>query len=276
MGNFSALLDACVIFPYSLSNVLLEAAYRGLYQVYFSNKILDEAIRNRVKRGKMDQAAADRFRAALIRGFSHAIVEAPANLEDKMDNHPGDRHVLASAVHAKVDVIVTSNLKHFPASSLAPWDIQVMHPDDFLNYLCDENGDDVLCELIYNMIAGYKKPPITDLEFLSHFEKEQPKFASRMLIFAYGRYIEDFARKTLMAVTDAEKGQRCLNGNYYKIFEADNGIIITEKATKREVFRFLDDDITGNIKVKDIHIFQPASKEGGVNNIPLIVRKLQI
>jgi predicted nucleic acid-binding protein len=127
VGNFSALLDACVIFPFSLSNLLLEAAYKELYRVNFSTTILDEAIRNRVKRGRMNQVAADKFRAALIRGFPHALVEAPVDLEGKMENHPGDRHVLASAVYAKVDVIVTSNLKHFSPSSLAPWGFRLLH-----------------------------------------------------------------------------------------------------------------------------------------------------
>ncbi len=260
LSNFSALLDACVIFPYSLSNVLLEAAYKGLYRVHFSNKILDEAIRNRVKRGRMDQVTADRFRVALIKGFSHALVEAPVSLEEKMENHPKDRHVLASAVYAKVDVIVTSNLKDFPASSLAPWNMEVMHPDDFLNYLCDENGDDVLHNLISTQIAGFKKPPITFLEFLSNFENEQPKFSSRMLIYAYSYEVDNFARNALMTVTDVETGQRCLSVNRYKICEFNNDILITEKSTKREVFRSSSAGFRGNIKVKDIEIFQEAAK----------------
>lgn len=261
MGNFSALFDACVIFPYSLSNVLLEAAYKGLYRVHFSNQILDEAIRNRVKRGRMNQVTADKFRAALIKGFSHALVEAPVSLEEKMENHPKDRHVLASAVYAKVDVIVTSNLKDFPASSLTPWNMQAMHPDDFLNYLCDENGDDVLYNLISTQIAGYKKPPMTFLEFLSNFENEQPKFASRMLIYAYSSEVEKFARDALMNVTDAKKGQRFLSGNRYKISEFYDDIVIIEKSTKREVFRSRGKEFTGNLKVKDIEIFQEVLKQ---------------
>lgn len=261
MGNFSALLDACVIFPYSLSNVLLEAAYQGLYRVHFSNKILDEAIRNRIKRGRMNQVTADKFRAALIRGFSQALVEAPVSLEEKMENHPKDRHVLASAVYAKVDVIITSNLKDFPTSSLAPWNMEVMHPDDFLNYLCDENGDDALYDLICTQIAGYKKPPITFLEFLSNFENEQPKFASRMLINAYSYEVEKLARNILMSATDAQRGQQSLSGNRYQIYQVDNDILITEKSTRREVFRSCGKKFTGSLKVKDIKIFQEVLKQ---------------
>lgn len=185
MSSFSALLDACVLFPYSLSNTLLNAAHKGLYRVHFFTQIVDEAIRNRVKRGRMNQASADELQAAWLDVFPEALVEVPAGLEDKMENHPKDRHVLASAVHAKVDVIVTSNLKDFPASSLSPWDMKVMHPDDFLIYLCDENGDDVMHDLLTKQINSYKKPPVTYLEFFSNFQTEQPKFSNRMLNYAH-------------------------------------------------------------------------------------------
>ena len=50
-----------------------------------------------------------------------------------------------------------------------------------------------------------------------------------------------------------------MNGNRYKICEADNGIVITEKTTNREVFRSCNDKITGNLKVKDIEIFLEAN-----------------
>lgn len=262
MSNFSALLDACVIFPHSLCRILLDAACEGLYRVHFSNKILDEAFDNRVKKKRMNQSVADKLKANFVNDFPDALVEAPMELENKMDNHPGDRHVLASAVYGKVDVIVTSNLKHFPASSVSYWNIEIMHPDVFLNYLCDENGDDVLYDLLYKFIASLKKPPYTYLEFISKLEKEQPKFASRMLIFHYSDYIEKFARNVLMTVPVIQGQERCLSlsGNLFQICEVNNGIVINEKTTKREVFRSYDDEITGELKVKDIEFLQKVSE----------------
>ncbi|MDG2992097.1 PIN domain-containing protein [Candidatus Synechococcus calcipolaris G9] len=50
---------------------------------------------------------------------------------------PKDRHVLAAAIHGKVDVIVTFNLKDFPPKALAPHNIELQHPDDFLAFLID-------------------------------------------------------------------------------------------------------------------------------------------
>ena len=49
-----------------------------------------------------------------------------------MENDAGDRHVLASAVHADARIIVTFNLRHFPESALEPWLIEAQHPDEFL------------------------------------------------------------------------------------------------------------------------------------------------
>jgi predicted nucleic acid-binding protein len=188
--KLSALLDACVIFPYTLSDTLFRAAERGLYQVYFSAQILDEATRNRVKRGNMTPQGAAKFQAIVSAAFPEALTPAPPELERVLTNDPKDRHVLASAIAAKVDFIVTSNLKDFPSAALTPWNIGAVSPDDFLVALCDAYGNAVLFELIAEQAASYKKsfdrnqpnkqPPVTDLELISVFAKEQPLLARRL------------------------------------------------------------------------------------------------
>jgi hypothetical protein len=45
---------------------------------------------------------------------------------------PDDRHVLAAAIRARAQIIVTFNLNDFPAEVLADWDVEARHPDDFL------------------------------------------------------------------------------------------------------------------------------------------------
>jgi hypothetical protein len=45
---------------------------------------------------------------------------------------PDDRHVLASAIRAKAQMIVTANLKDFPLECLERWDIEAKSPDDFV------------------------------------------------------------------------------------------------------------------------------------------------
>ena len=54
---------------------------------------------------------------ALVTGFDELIPSL--TLPD-----PHDRHVLAAAIHGRADVIVTKNLKHFPAAALTRYGIE--------------------------------------------------------------------------------------------------------------------------------------------------------
>jgi hypothetical protein len=49
-----------------------------------------------------------------------------------MKNNEKDRHVVAAAVKASCELIVTYNLKHFKDEHLKPLDIIAHHPDEFL------------------------------------------------------------------------------------------------------------------------------------------------
>jgi hypothetical protein len=49
-----------------------------------------------------------------------------------MTNDPKDRHVLAAGIRATCEVLVTFNLKDFPDESVAAYDIEIVHPDEFL------------------------------------------------------------------------------------------------------------------------------------------------
>lgn len=76
----------------------------------------------------MDSALPD------ARVTGHACLIDGLNLPDS-----GDRHVLAAAIRAKAEVIVTLNQKDFPAAALAEFDIEALHPDEFISDLFDLN-----------------------------------------------------------------------------------------------------------------------------------------
>lgn len=65
------------------------------------------------------------LRDPLISGYER-LIEA-ITLPD-----PDDRHVLAAAIKAKAQVIVTNNLRDYPAAVLSDWDIEAKSADDFL------------------------------------------------------------------------------------------------------------------------------------------------
>ena len=76
-------------------------------------------------------------RDAKIEGYEYLI----SNLSLPDEN---DRHVLAAAIHASADAIVTFNLKDFPEEELQKYNIEAIHPDDFIFYQFDFNVSAVL------------------------------------------------------------------------------------------------------------------------------------
>lgn len=82
---------------------------------------------------------------------------------------PDDRHVLAAAVKARADAIVTFNLKDFPASILSPYAIEAVHPDDFILDVADLSPSEVLASA-QSCWKRRGKPPLTWDEYLCSLE----------------------------------------------------------------------------------------------------------
>ena len=76
-----------------------------------------------------------------------------------------DRHVLAAAIKCNTSVIVTFNLKDFPKDILRQFDMEPMHPDDFITDLWDIDASAVL-EAAQRHRASLKAPPISAREYL--------------------------------------------------------------------------------------------------------------
>lgn len=131
---FVVVLDACVLYPFSLRDTLLRFAEAEAYAARWSDRILDEVRRSLVRNGVMDDSAARRLDAAMRAAFEDALVpeDAIETLEGAMTNDPSDRHVLAAAVAANAAVIVTANLRHFDSVHLERHGVEAQHPDEFL------------------------------------------------------------------------------------------------------------------------------------------------
>ncbi|MEJ6395249.1 PIN domain-containing protein [Gymnodinialimonas sp. 2305UL16-5] len=124
-----AVLDACVLYPTVLREVLLGCAHEGLYQPIWSARLLEEWRRAAERNGgPTDGALADHEAAEANRRFPKALMppgdEAALWLPD-----PADIHVLASAVSSNAECIVTLNLKDFPRREVSGQGVRVMHPD---------------------------------------------------------------------------------------------------------------------------------------------------
>ncbi len=169
---FKVVLDANVLFPYSLRDTLLRAAAAGFFQIYWSDLILEEARRNLVDRNITTAAQADRLVATMKRAFPEALITGHETLIPSMKNQEDDRHVAAAAVKAGAQVIVTSNLRDFRE---LPDGIEAQSADHFLGDLFDLNPDGMV-ELVMEQAAGMKKPPRSFDELVCSLTKLVPEF----------------------------------------------------------------------------------------------------
>lgn len=130
-----ALLDANVIYPYALRQILLNVAELGGFAPRWSAHILDEVGRHlKADRGLTD-GQWGRLSGAMRRSFPFATVAGyePAMSESsRFVRDPGDAHVVAAARRARCDSIVTENLKHFDRDALAGIGIRANTTDGFL------------------------------------------------------------------------------------------------------------------------------------------------
>ncbi len=110
--------------------------------------------------------------------FADAMVTDYDDLVPTMTNDEKKRHVLAAAVRGGAEVLVTSNTEHFPADSVEPFDLEVVHPDDFLLDQFDLYHAPTLCALV-ELVEGYDFPAMTVDDFLLAFTRAGvPKFAA--------------------------------------------------------------------------------------------------
>jgi predicted nucleic acid-binding protein len=131
---FVVVYDANVLYPSTLRDVLIRVAISGLVQAKWTDEILDEVFRNiRANRPELDPTKLNRTRRLMTDAVRDSIVTDYEPLVDVVKlPDPDDRHVLAAAIRAKAQLIVTFNLSDFPEEVLAAWDIEAKHPDDFL------------------------------------------------------------------------------------------------------------------------------------------------
>ncbi|MBP6744759.1 PIN domain-containing protein [bacterium] len=133
---FVGLYDANVLIPYEVRDILMVSASTRQHAVYWSEDIFEEWLRNSTGKKLASEESVLRFQGIMNRMFPEAFIarERYERLISSMTNEAKDRHVLAAAVVAEVDVVVTFNVKDFPRDSIAPYDIEVQTPDQFVRH----------------------------------------------------------------------------------------------------------------------------------------------
>jgi predicted nucleic acid-binding protein len=134
-NDYSAVLDACVLVPMALCDLLMRLAEEpAVYRPVWSEQILAEMAKAlRTKLHRSTEQAAWR-RQQMNEAFPEAMVTVPSALLKAVDCIPdkNDRHVLAAAIVAPAETIVTQNIRHFPKDCCEKYGVICQTPDDFL------------------------------------------------------------------------------------------------------------------------------------------------
>lgn len=172
-ARYTAILDACVLYPLALSDALMSLAARGLFAGKWSTHIENEWIRN-LEQQRPDLVGRLTTRRDAMREtvpdweVPEAAWQALAPSLTLPD--PGDVHVLAAAIAGHADCIVTANIKDFPVDRVGVFGIEVIHPDDFIAKQLDLDHVSAVTAF-REMRARWKRPETTAEAFVQVLEK---------------------------------------------------------------------------------------------------------
>ncbi len=183
--HISAVLDTCVLFPNSLRDTLFRATQANLYRAYLTEDIMVELERNLVKAGAVKTPEQARHLMGMIRmHLRHTFVTGYDALIPALTNDEKDRHVLAAAIQAGAQIIVTFNLKDFPRNALMPHGVAAQHPDEFLSYLHDRDPG-AMARVIVKQSEALTRLPMTVPEVLQALLQHVPHFVARMYTYLW-------------------------------------------------------------------------------------------
>ncbi|CAN7618342.1 PIN domain-containing protein [Pseudomonas sp. ATCC 43928] len=136
---FTAVYDACVLYPAPLRDFLMWLALSGRFRARWSLEIHNEWKRNLLKnRPDLTTEQLDRTSDLMDQAIPDACVYGYERLIEGLTlPDVDDRHVLAAAIRCNASVIVTFNQKDFPDETLGPFGIEAQHPDEFVDNLFD-------------------------------------------------------------------------------------------------------------------------------------------
>lgn len=168
-----AVIDACVLYPFHLRNIIVQAAVDRLTEARWTNRIHDEWMRNlianhpslsierlRVTRRLMDDALP----AAMVNDFETHIPKV-------VIPDPDDRHVVAAGIAARATVIVTWNAKHFPSDVLAKFGLRRETPDVYLSAIFRQ-APDLLVGSLANARGNLSKSDVSAIEFVEIMRRQ--------------------------------------------------------------------------------------------------------
>jgi hypothetical protein len=168
----SAFLDASALYPALLRDLLIRLALQGVFRARWSAAVQDEWVSALIRnRPDIPQARIERTRRLMDTRINDAVVEGYEHRIGSLTlPDADDRHVLAAAIHCGSRYIITVNLRDFPESVLADFNIEAVHPDAFLLGLLESDQDQVTAVLRL-LRASLKNPSYTPMDILAAMKR---------------------------------------------------------------------------------------------------------
>ena len=162
-----AVFDACILYPFHLRNIIVQAAVDRLVEARWTDEIHNEWIWNLAaetptipieRLQKTRRLMNDALPGATISGYGDLV--PTVSLPD-----PDDRHVVAAAIAGGASIIVTWNLRDFPTTALKKYGLRRQTPDAFLAGLYDDVPDLVIGSLA-NARRSLNKSRVSASDFI--------------------------------------------------------------------------------------------------------------
>jgi hypothetical protein len=169
-----AVFDACILYPFHLRNIVVQAAVDRLVEARWTDAIHDEWIRNLT----VDVPAIPIERLQITRRLMTDAVPTAvvSGYEEHIPNvilpDPHDRHVVAAGIAAKATLILTWNLRHFPENELKKFGLRKMNPDEFLSELFDK-APELMIGSLANARRNLSKTRVSASDFISIVENQK-------------------------------------------------------------------------------------------------------
>ncbi|MYM69329.1 PIN domain-containing protein [Pseudoduganella sp. FT55W] len=171
-------LDACVLYPAPLRDLLLSLASAGLFQARWTRMIEAEWITSLLEnRTDLRPEALARTAELMNQAIDGSLVEHFEHLIDSITlPDPDDRHVLAAAIACQATTIVTFNIRDFGQ----PPAITILHPDDFCTGLYAREPE-IAVAAIQALRRRLRRPSKTAQQLIETYERHGLPKTSRIL-----------------------------------------------------------------------------------------------
>lgn len=173
-SGFVVLFDACVLYQAPVRDLVIELGLADLYRAKWTERIHDEWIGNLIRnRSDIPKDKLERTRQLINESIEDCLVIGYENLVHNLRlPDPDDCHVLAAAIKARAQIIVTNNIKDFPRDYLDSYGVEAQRPDTFFLNQSDLQQSAFLAA-VKRIRLSLKRPPKTPKEYLDILRRSE-------------------------------------------------------------------------------------------------------